>query len=307
MEQTYYHRIGMLVTILLWFTGYSGSILADTFSGNNRNNQIQNAREWEKNNNISPLPAPTPLVSIIIDDLGHLRVAGLRAINLPGALSFSFLPNTPYAQELSDTARKLGKEILVHIPMQSQENHCLGSGGLTKDMTRAELTVSIHASMNTIPHARGLSNHMGSLLTKEKKHMRWLMEAILEYSSDFYFVDNRTTPHTVAATTAREYGIPTLERDVFLDHEPNIDFIQKAINKLIREAKKKGTALGVAHPYPETLDTLSHALPKLQDRGVILVPVSTLLAVEQARKKTQSVREAEIEEDEHCSPSVLAP
>nr|VFJ93496.1 MAG: hypothetical protein BECKH772A_GA0070896_1005713 [Candidatus Kentron sp. H]VFJ94307.1 MAG: hypothetical protein BECKH772B_GA0070898_1005912 [Candidatus Kentron sp. H]VFK00940.1 MAG: hypothetical protein BECKH772C_GA0070978_1005513 [Candidatus Kentron sp. H] len=233
----------------------------------------------------------TPLISIIVDDLGHLRVAGLQAIDLPGNLSFSFIPNAPYARALADVARARGKEILLHIPMESRDGRDLGPGGLTKEMTRAELTESVCASIRAIPYARGLSNHMGSLLTRRKEPMRWLMAAMLECGpgnnsqengqengKGLYFVDSLTTGGTVAAATARTYHIPTLERDVFLDHDPDPEAILAGLRQLVRKAKEQGTALGIAHPYPETLAVLGRVLPQLEGWGVVLVPVSVLLA-----------------------------
>ena len=51
------------------------------------------------------LPAvPLPAVSIIIDDLGYRLKYGTRAVNLPGKLTFSFLPHSPHAKELAAIA-----------------------------------------------------------------------------------------------------------------------------------------------------------------------------------------------------------
>ncbi|VFN03834.1 MAG: hypothetical protein BECKG1743D_GA0114223_107243 [Candidatus Kentron sp. G] len=288
--------------MLLWFAFHPGGVLAEGMPANShqannetgqfRANPAGNNQQQEKNGHISPLPNTTPLVGIIVDDLGHLRMAGLRALRLPGDLSFSFLPNAPYARELAEVARELGKEILLHIPMESRGGHNLGPGGLTKEMTRAELTESVCASIKTIPYARGLSNHMGSLLTSRKRPMRWLMEAMLacgpKNGNGLYFVDTQTTGATVAAATAREYKIPTLERDIFLDHKPDPDAILAGFRQLVQKAKKRGTALGIAHPYPETLTILKRVLPQLEDRGVTLVPVSTLLA-----KRTQGRKQSD--------------
>nr|VFK29879.1 MAG: Uncharacterized conserved protein YibQ, putative polysaccharide deacetylase 2 family [Candidatus Kentron sp. MB] len=226
-----------------------------------------------------PSPYSGPLVSIIMDDLGYRLREGLRAIDLPGPMTFSIIPNTPYAHRLSELAHGLGKEILLHMPMEPQgKGHYLEPGGLTTRMTRAELTGSVHASIAAMPHARGVSNHMGSLLTRQEKPMRWLMEAIREHDTDLYFIDSRTTAGTVASATAIQYGIPSLQRDVFLDHRPNVDAIRAQFHRLIRKAKTRGTALGIAHPYPQTLDVLKTMLPRLEAQGLTLVFVSVLLA-----------------------------
>jgi len=222
-------------------------------------------------------PHPEPLISIIIDDLGYRQADGMRAIGLPGPVTFSIIPYTPYAQRLSGLAHSLGKEILLHMPMEAEGNHYLEPGGLTTRMSRAELIANVHASIASLPQAKGISNHMGSLLTRQVKPMRWLMEAMLQYDKPLYFVDSRTTADTVALITARQYGIPSLKRDVFLDHRQNAKAILAEFHRMILKAKFQGTALGIAHPYPETLDVLEQALGQLEDQGVTLVPVSVLL------------------------------
>nr|VFJ45387.1 MAG: hypothetical protein BECKDK2373B_GA0170837_101059 [Candidatus Kentron sp. DK] len=247
----------------------------------------------KKIGDVSASPNQKPLISIIVDDLGYLRKAGFRALDLPGHVSFSFIPKAPHARELVDAAHARGKEILLHIPMESNDNRDLGKSGLTKKMTQTELTQSVCTSIQSMPHARGLSNHMGSLLTTRKTSMQWLMGAIRtcgpKDGRNLYFLDSHTTGGTVAAATAREYGIPTLERDVFLDHKPTADFIRGQLHELVRKAKKKGTALGIAHPYPETLKVLGRTLPGLKERGVRLVPVSMLLTRQtQRRQKSRS-------------------
>ncbi len=48
----------------------------------------------------------------------------------------------------------------------------------------------LNANLASIPHIRGVNNHMGSLLTQHLGHMDWLMQA-LERRGDLYFIDSR--------------------------------------------------------------------------------------------------------------------
>ncbi|MDH3545213.1 MAG: divergent polysaccharide deacetylase family protein, partial [Desulfuromonadales bacterium] len=81
----------------------------------------------------------------------------------------------------------------------------------------------------------------------------------------------------LAAETARRYNVPTMERDVFLDNVAEVDAIVMQILKLEAKARKQGMAIGICHPYPETLEALRRELPGLVERGISLVPVSVLL------------------------------
>nr|VFJ62825.1 MAG: hypothetical protein BECKFW1821C_GA0114237_100329 [Candidatus Kentron sp. FW] len=272
MPRNHRHRAGLLPwIILLWLLGFGarGVGIGGADAGENAPPAPPSP---------PPEPTPTPLIGIIIDDLGYRLTEGIRSIELPGPVTFSIIPHTPHAKRLSELAHGRGKEIMVHIPMESHGDHYLEPRGLTTRMTRAELFENVHAGLASLPHARGLNNHMGSLLTSRLEPMRWLMEAILEYDDGLYFVDSRTTAETVAMKTARQYEIPSLERDVFLDHVPKADAILIQFLRMIEKARTRGTALGIGHPYSETLDLLDDVLSRVREWGVILVPVSVLLA-----------------------------
>lgn len=61
--------------------------------------------------------ADSPRIAIIIDDLGYHLANGKRAIELPGTVSFSFLPGSPRARYLADRAHAAGREVLLHLPL----------------------------------------------------------------------------------------------------------------------------------------------------------------------------------------------
>ncbi len=161
--------------------------------------------------------------------------------------------------------------------MASEDGRALGPGGLTPAMTQAELARALDSGLSAVPHAKGISTHMGSLLTRRQQSMRRLMRAISRRRRPLFFVDSRTTPRSVAYQVARAHRIPAIERDVFLDHQRNSLSVLEQLHRLINVARHQGTAVGIAHPYPETLDVLQAVLPGLSARGVKLVPVSQLM------------------------------
>jgi len=221
-------------------------------------------------------------ITIIIDDLGNSLSNGLRAINLPGALTYSILPNRPYSHRLAEQAHLSGKEVMLHMPMDSTHNQPIGPGGLTIEQDRTDYEQRLQKAIAATPHISGVNNHMGSRLTANPERMQWLMQSLKNYP--LYFVDSRTSADSVAAITALNHKIPTLERDVFLDHEPNFAFTDAQFKRLIRIARKEGSAVAIGHPYPSTLDYLENALPQLEAKGIHLVTASDLLARQQSPK-----------------------
>ena len=80
-----------------------------------------------------------PRIAIIIDDLGYRLDAGRRAIELPGPISFSFLPGSPRARALAIQAFESGKEVLLHLPLQAKPNDEIQEPlGIRLDMNRRE-------------------------------------------------------------------------------------------------------------------------------------------------------------------------
>lgn len=225
----------------------------------------------------------TPAISIIIDDMGYRLYSGNRAINLPGALTYSFLPHAPHAVMLSKSAHQHNKEVMLHLPMEAESGKKLGPGGLTECMTEQKFIEVLESSIESVPYASGFNNHMGSLLTKSPLWMARLMREIAS-DKNLYFVDSKTTSQSIAFKVARAEGLKSIKRDIFIDHEESKEFIQQQLKKLIKRAKHKGTALAIAHPKRITLSVLEKWLPELEAQGIKLVPVSTLISLQQQRR-----------------------
>jgi len=220
-----------------------------------------------------------PVISIIIDDMGNRLEDGSKALALPGAVTYAFLPHTPHAREMAEKAHESGKEVMLHLPMDAHSGKELGPGGLTLHMTEERLQDTLITSLAAVPHVTGLNNHMGSLLTQHPGAMGWLMQAI-QQRGNLFFVDSRTTSLTVAEQLARENKVPTASRDVFLDHERDPEYIREQFQQLIRRAKVRGKAIGIGHPFPETIAILAEELEKLEENGIKLVFTSEIIATD---------------------------
>ena len=225
-----------------------------------------------------------PQVAIIIDDLGDRLKDGRRVIDLPGELTFGIIPYTPYARKLASYATEQNKEILLHLPMEAMEHKYLGKAGLHSTMSKDEFFTSLKTSLNYIKNIRGVSNHMGSRLTQNTQMMSWLMQGISQ-TGDLYFVDSRTIDTSRATVSAHNEGLDHATRDVFLDHSRDPAKIRKQWNYFIKYANKEGSAIAIAHPYPETIRFLKEVLPELEQNNIQLVPVSELIRWRQTRGK----------------------
>ncbi len=221
-----------------------------------------------------------PVISIIIDDMGKQLVPGQRVLALPGPVACAFLPQAPHTDELANKAFSSGKEVMLHLPMDTVGGHRLDAGAVTLEMTRSQFVRTVKENLDAVPHVKGINNHMGSLLTRHPGHMLWLMQ-VMQRQNTLFFVDSRTTAWTVARQVAAENGVPSTERNVFLDHKLDARTLDYEFNRLLQLARKQGSAVAIGHPYPQTLALLEKRLPQLEQEGVRLLPVSELITHQQ--------------------------
>lgn len=218
-----------------------------------------------------------PEVAIIIDDMGN-NESDLEASLLPGQLTFAVLPFTPYARAFALKAHHQNKQLLLHTPMQAMKGERLGPGALTVDMSAAEIKLTLQRSLDAVPYVVGINNHMGSYFTQLPNPMQSVMETLQQ--RQLFFVDSRTSEFTVAERVANELGVATGHRQVFLDNHTDRDYLEQQWQQLIDAAKTNGSAIGIGHPYPQTLAFLREKLPQIDRHGVNLVFVSELVTTD---------------------------
>ena len=227
----------------------------------------------------APAFASSPVfVAIVIDDVGNSQALGERAIALPGQVTYSVLPFTPFGPDLARRAHGAGKEVMLHEPMANISGTSPGPGALTTELSHREFVQQFEAALNDIPFVSGVNNHEGSFLTQQSLQMNWLMTEIRK--RQLYFIDSRTTPRTIALRIARQNDVRSSRRNVFLDDVLTFYAIDHQFRELIRIAHEDGTAIAIGHPHALTLQYLAMAIPQLEAAGVHIIPASTLIALQ---------------------------
>ncbi len=219
-----------------------------------------------------------PKVAIIIDDMGYdLKLAReFFALELP--VTLAVIPVAPYAAAVDSEAEAHGYETMAHIPMEPLGFPCLdpGPGALLLDMDAAAIESFLEYNLARTPRVAGVSNHMGSAFTGDRGKMEILLSALK--LRDLFFVDSLTSPDTVCFEVSRELGVRFGARDVFLDHDRCPREIENQLLLLLSIAERNGRAVGIGHPYPETIEVLTRYREELLAR-FHMVPVSEVVRV----------------------------
>ena len=223
-------------------------------------------------------PKARPEVAIIIDDLGYDKEMAKKFIGLNSVLTISVLPDSPFIQSIADAANQKGYEVMLHLPMEPDEYPKVkpGPGALLMGMEPDELIAQLYRNLNQVPYIKGVNNHMGSRMTKDPPKIRQVFTVLKK--EGLYFIDSRTTAETQCEPSARLLQVPFAERDVFIDHSTDPEFIRRQIKRLVKRAKRQGYAIGIGHPHRITYQVLQEALPELE-KEVDLVPVSRVVRI----------------------------
>ena len=215
-------------------------------------------------------------LTIIIDDFGYRNdEVSDGFLSLGANLTFAVIPGHKYSKSFAKKAFKKGYEVIVHMPMES---HVSSSGEedfiLNTDMTSSEIESRMEKVISHLPQAVGMNNHQGSKAAENKRVMNVVGSVLKKYEK--YFVDSRTTPETIAGSMMMSLGVHTANRDIFLDNEADPYLINKQLDQLISTAQHKGSAIGVGHARPMTLQVLQKRIPELEKAGFQFKFVSSL-------------------------------
>jgi polysaccharide deacetylase 2 family uncharacterized protein YibQ len=213
-----------------------------------------------------------PKVAIVVDDLGPSRKAALAVFQINVPFTLSVLPHEAFSRWIAKEGYSRGFEVIGHIPMEAKKPMELGKGGLYLQMTEDEIIETLSGDINALPHIKGISNHMGSAFTEDRRAMQTVLSVVHEYQ--LFFLDSLTTAGSVGYELAKSRSEKTIKRDVFLDYRNDAGYIGKQWDELVQTAEKKGYAIGIAHPRKNTLEFFRKTLPSERVR---IVPLSELV------------------------------
>ena len=223
-------------------------------------------------------PEGRPKVAIIIDDIGYDKTMAEKFLALNAIITFSILPQSPYEKNIAISVHRKGYDVMLHLPMEPDEYPSInpGPGVLLTSMSPDQLIHQLNEDLEAFPFIIGVNNHMGSKLTTLSPQLNQIFSVLKK--KGLFFIDSRTTPDTLCKPSAELFKVPFAQKDVFIDHKPDPDFIRKQIHRLISIAVHHGEAVGIAHPHEETYEILREMIPELK-RKTKLVRASDIVHI----------------------------
>lgn len=224
----------------------------------------------------------TPMLAVIVDDLGYDPAAARTVLALPGRISVAVLPNLPDSPLIAEEAHRRGIQVLLHLPMESVAGEDKAEKiELHVGEPAGEVGRVMDEMLATVPYAAGVNNHQGSRATADSALMAAVAGALR--SRGLFFIDSRTSATSHALEAALRAGVPAAARNIFLDDDEQSAAIRRQLERAERLAREQGSCVAIGHPHAATLDVLSQMLPEIEARGIRLVSASEIVQSGAAR------------------------
>lgn len=218
-----------------------------------------------------------PRIAIMIEGVGLSRQASLGVINkLPPEVSFVM---SPYGRNLNDwvfRSRLAGHELFMSLPMESENFPVEDAGPLALD-TRVQLAENQRRLETVMASAQGyvgLVTMMGSRFMKADGQVRKVLQEVKSRGLMLVVGGNRTRNEVFPIAT--DLNLPRTESEMYIDSQPRIQQIRENLDRLESLAKERGAVLAMARPYPVTIKSILDWIATLPDKGIILVPASSV-------------------------------
>lgn len=213
---------------------------------------------------------------LVLDDAGHDLDHLRRFMRFPGAFTLAVLPHLPDSHRAARMAVAMGHEVILHQPMEAMGGADPGPGAVLTVHDDASIRATVRRNLSSVPGIVGFNNHMGSKATSDPRVMQAVLGAVS--GTNVFFLDSRTIHTSVAAATARELGIPVVERDVFLDNVRTHEAIREQLAQGLARARERGSAVLIGHvTSAELADVLLEDYEEITAAGFRFLPLSDLV------------------------------
>jgi uncharacterized protein len=217
----------------------------------------------------------TPKIAIVLGGMGLNGDLTSRAIKaLPGDVTFAFAPYGENLQPLVNRARAGGHEIMLQIPMEPfgfpQVNP--GPKTLSADAGDDANLDALMWHMGRFAGYAGVMNYMGGKFLNDPRSLRPVLSEIKKRG--LLFVGDGTVANSQIEGATAAAGLSLREAAVVIDADPTPESIGRALADLEARAKRDGFAIGSGAGLAVTIDAIAEWAKQLDDRGILLVPIS---------------------------------
>ncbi len=222
--------------------------------------------------------AKMPVVAIVVGGLGVGAAKTTDAImKLPAAVTLAFTPYGSDPTKLAERARAQRHEILLQIPMEPFDypDNDPGPQTLLTTLAPEQNLDRLYWHLSRFQGYAGIANFMGARFVVTDAAMQPIVREAAKRGLGYF--DDGSAPRSVAPSLAAAQTMPFGRADASIDAVPTTAEIDRALGRLEALAKERGIAIGVASALPISIERISVWTKALENRGIMLVPLTTAM------------------------------
>ena len=216
-------------------------------------------------------------IAIVVGGLGLSQTGTQRAIQqLPPAVTLAFAASGNSLQRWMQEARRSGHEILIQVPFEPFDYPANdpGPGTLLTQTLPKENLGRLHEAMGRITNYTGIMNYLGGRYLSDAGALEPVLRDIAKRG--LLFLDDGTSAQSKTEAIAKAIELPHAFGNLVLDGQLQKDAILKKLDELERIAGRKGTAVGIASAFDESVDAIRQWAEEASQRGIEIVGISAL-------------------------------
>ena len=216
-------------------------------------------------------------IVILVTDLGLDDAKTEAAIRrLPPDVTLVF---SPYADDLplwTQRARDAGHEALLALPLDVEAFPFVDPGprALLTSLRDGENLDRLAWNLGRFVGYVGVVNLIGDRFQSDARAMGLLVSQLDRRG--LLYVDAVRGGGNLVGQQAGDATLPIAYVDLWIDESPSREAVDAALSALEATAKQRAIAVGLARPYPVTIDRLVAWLESLADKDLVLAPVSAV-------------------------------
>lgn len=224
----------------------------------------------------------TAKIAILVGGMG-LSVSGTSiAINrLPADITLAFAPYSKALQKWVGKARQNGHEVMLQLPMEPFDypDNDPGPHTLLSTLTPPDNVRRLEWLLSRFTGYFGVTNYMGAKFTSSADALRPVFRQLNRRG--LVYIEDGSSARSSSPKIARDVKLKATAADLTIDSDPNVKAIAKALTKLETIALERGIAIGIASGLPVTVEQITEWARTLEEKGIILVPVSATITLRQ--------------------------
>lgn len=219
-----------------------------------------------------------PRIALIVSSLGMSATQTDAAINhLPAGVTLAYHPYARKLGEWINLSRAAGHEVMLTLPMEPIDypRNDAGPNGLLTALEPAKNMERLNWVMSQGTGYVGLVGYAGSRFTTGRDDMMPILDTLKRRG--LLFVDNRETAQSAIPALAADMKLPFASSNRAIDRDATRAGVDKRLSELEDIARRNGAAVGIGSPFPVTFERVAVWAQGLEDRGLVLAPVSAVI------------------------------